>query len=737
MQPCGESLLAEPQNESVILRSLDRERRPFLPIFVFFALLLWSVPTPAIDELYVIDDFRGVNVTVSDPDTVKVDVVNSKLAVSVRCSETKQRIVHIPLQRSAKDQKIRLTIADVNSLSYMGKSKSDIFGRAIPRSQEHIYLDYQKGPIFFSLSNKYHEYLSVYFHCRRLAPDVTGVVYIDKIEIVPLEFTDDRDFAYILAVLLLALFLVPGFFAYGLLFDNGKKESLLALLTPLSILSFLILYFILIANQKLSSTPSSWVLLWAYIVLNAFLIIGLGIKKRLTVLASNIQLIRFEILALFIVIFCVAAIVTKNLDLPLHTFAYDQLRYLTYGAFGAHDPVFQYVNGIAIFHDEPFSKYYGHSKLIYTVQDRGIIVGVIYAVIRGIAAPFNVDIAYSFGLYTLFGSGLNTLVLLPVFALHKYFFPSKERPLLILFLVSASAFFVTNYFITWYKLAGAGLVISGIVLLLVDKNSIKQWILVGVVWGLATNVHPSLALTFPIVTVWLLFRFWQANRRRILPVLWAFLALVGSFMVVNLPWAVVKETHYQDTNKLFRQHFLASQRYDREHGIIGSIKNFANKHTLEHQISERYKRLEASLRTKEIKSLIESTANAPWNKVLIAWNALEASYIVFVFLPLIVLLAISSGITRLLPAATWSKPLTNHAIDFRWLLITQVLNIFLILIGSFGSLSPDITWHIPMSCLVIVIYLLVHRNIAVGRIGATLIVVYSLFTYYRLFFQYF
>jgi len=423
--------------------------------------------------------------------------------------------------------------------------------------------------------------------------------------------------------------------------------------------------------------------------------------------------------------------------LPLHTLTYNQLRYLTYGAFGAHDPIFQYVNGIAILHDEPFSKYYENRKLFYAVQDRGIIVGVMYAVMRGIAIPFNTDIAYSFGFYTLFGSGLNTLVLLPVFALHKYFFAGKQRPLLILFVISASAFLVTNYYITWYKLAGAGLVISGIVLLLLDKNSVKQWIMVGIIWGLATNFHPSLALTFPIVTVWLLYRFSQTRRNRILPVLCALFALVGSFVAINLPWAIVKATHYEDTNTLFRQHFLASESYDKEQGIIGSIRKFAGKYTLEQQVSKRYKRLEESLRIEEIGSLIKSTSNANWKQVLIAWNRLEASFIMFVFAPLIVLLAISGLLTRLLPATSWNEPLIKNHVDFHWLLITQVLTIFLVIIGSFGSLSPDITWHIPMSCLVIVIYLLVHCNIAIGKVSAALIVVYSLFTYYRLFFQYF
>ncbi|MDJ0958401.1 MAG: hypothetical protein QNI91_16160 [Arenicellales bacterium] len=700
-------------------------------------LLLCSCCAVAAEGYYVIDDFTGLDVTVKAPSAVKTEVVDSNLVVSVDCTEARPRIVRIPLNREVKDQKMRMIISKVDDLPYMGKFETGESDLLVRNSQEHNYLEYQKGPVFFSLDNKYHKNLSFYFHCRNADPDVTGVVHIDKIEIVPLEFNDDRDFAYILAVILLLVFLLPGFLAYAVFLGSGEKGRLLALLTPLSLFFFLVLYLVLLLYQQLSSEPISWVLLTAYIVLNLVFIGWLLNRQKLHVLASNFGLIKFELLAVFLVILGVAAIVTENLELPLHTFTYNHLKYLTYGTFYAHDPIFQYVNGIAILHDEPFSKYYENRKLIYAVQDRGIIGGVIYAVMRGIASPLNRDVAYSFGFYTLFGAGLNTLVFLPIFALHKYFFVGKQRPLLILFLVSASAFFVTNYYITWYKIAGAGLVISGVVLLLLDKNSIKQWAMAGVVWGLATNFHPGLVLTFPLATIWLLFRFWRAHQNRIAPMFFALFVLAGSFVVMNLPWTMVKAAHYPDTSRLFRQHFLAFQPHDPEQGIIGSLRDFTDEYTLEQQVFKRYGRLEGSLRVDEIQSLLKPDSGTEWEDMLITWNALEASYIIFVFAPLVILLAFSSLLTRLIPATSWNRPLTIHNADFRWLLITQVLTILLIIIGSFGPFSPDITWHIPMSCSVIVIYLLAHANVAVGKIGAALIVAYALFTYYRLFFQYF
>jgi hypothetical protein len=101
------------------------------------------------------------------------------------------------------------------------------------------------------------------------------------------------------------------------------------------------------------------------------------------------------------------------------------------------------------------------------------------------------------------------------------------------------------------------------------------------------------------------------------------------------------------------------------------------------------------------------------------------------------LLAVSLVLRRLLPMTSWNDAAIKHHSDFRGLVITQVLTILLVLAGSFGPHAPDINWHVPMSCLVIVLYLLIHGTLAAGRIGTTLIVTYALFTYFRLFSQFF
>jgi len=98
---------------------------------------------------------------------------------------------------------------------------------------------------------------------------------------------------------------------------------------------------------------------------------------------------------------------------------------------------------------------------------------------------------------------------------------------------------------------------------------------------------------------------------------------------------------------------------------------------------------------------------------------------------------VSLVMNRLLPMTSWNSATIRFHSDFRGLAITQVLTIFLVLAGSFGPYAPDINWHVPMSCLVIVLYLLIQGTLATGRIGTTLIVAYALFACFRLFSQYF
>lgn len=683
------------------------------------------------------DDFTGVDVIVPDPDVVTVTVVDSDLSIAVDCTRRKPGVIRIPLHTWVKNQKVRLHVSRVDGLPYIGKFESTPSGEVIKSSFEDYNLEHQKSPTQYSLGDKYYDELSLWFGCWKISGVDTGVVYIDKIEIVPLKFTDDRGFVYLLAVILLVLVLAPGLLLYCLVFARRRDHCLLVWWTPLSLLALSVLYGALEAGQYWSPELDIRFLAAAYAALVLGLLTWLAAAGQLNVVAGRLASVKWEALAIFLVMLCVAAVVSENQELPLYTLTHGDMRYLTYGAFGAHDTMFQYVNGMAILNDEPFSQYYENYKLMYQVEDRGVYGGALYAVMRGVAAPFNPDVAYSYGYYTLFGSILNVLVLFPVFALHRYFRGGQRRPMLILFLMCASAFFITNFYLTWFKLAGAGLVLSGIVLLLMEPRSTWRWIAAGVFWGAAANFHPSLALSYPIVTIWLLYRMWRARDNRFLPVLFAFGGLMTAFVMVMLPWQLIKASHYEDTNRLFREHFLASEPYDQKRGLIGSVSNFVDRYTLAEQLSTRYDRLRRSLRIEEVKFLVKLAAAKNWQELRVRWNRVEAAYTFHVFTWLIVLLIVSLVLTRLFPATAWKGPAWSHAGDFRGLLVTQVLSILLIIVGSYGKNDPDLTWNMPMSSLVIVLYLLIHANISVGRIGLAAVSVYSVFSYYRLFSHYF
>ncbi|HSH43518.1 MAG TPA: hypothetical protein VK973_15465, partial [Arenicellales bacterium] len=343
-------------------------------------LLLIGLAAAAADEVPAVSDFTGLNIRVPDPDVVSVDVVESDLAISVDCTQGEVGIVHIPLDLNVTDRKVRLYFSRVKGLPYTGKFETTASGEVISDSLENYNLEHQKGPLNYSLHDKHYEELSLWFKCRRWTPYDTGTVRIEKIEIVPLKFTDDRGFVYVLAVIMLLLVLAPGFLLYCALFKRGSERDLLIWAVPSSIVALVILYLVLVAAQSASIEPGFRVLPAAYVLLCLSLAAWLALSNRLGGLVADLMSIKWHLLALCMVMLGVAAVVTENLELPLYTLSHEHMRYLTYGAFGAHDPIFQYVNGIAILHDEPFSKYYESHKLMFEVQDRGVFGGVLYAV---------------------------------------------------------------------------------------------------------------------------------------------------------------------------------------------------------------------------------------------------------------------------------------------------------------------------------------------------------------------
>ena len=209
------------------------------------------------------------------------------------------------------------------------------------------------------------------------------------------------------------------------------------------------------------------------------------------------------------------------------------------------------------------------------------------------------------------------------------------------------------------------------------------------------------------------------------------------FVLINLPWSVVKSTQFGDTNKLLREHFLGSEPYDHKGGMIGTIINFGKRYTLDEQVSTRLERLQNSLRLEKVGSVIEKAPEQTWLEFSTAWNHIEGAYTVLVFVPLTILLLLGSLIVWLFPGTAWPHALIQHQRDFRWLFITQVLTLILVIAISFGKNRPDLTWNMPLCSLLLLLYLLVHANLNSGKVGTVLIVAYTLFAYVRLFGRYF
>jgi len=125
-----------------------------------------------------------------------------------------------------------------------------------------------------------------------------------------------------------------------------------------------------------------------------------------------------EIAVYVVLLFAFCLTITHDANLPLQNMYYDDIAGpKTYQDFRGHDGMFQYVNGLAIADNEPFSKYYGHRQLIYNVEDREILPGVVYAVFRVLSSPLPDTVAKSYLLYTMFGIAMNLTLLFPLAAI--------------------------------------------------------------------------------------------------------------------------------------------------------------------------------------------------------------------------------------------------------------------------------------------------------------------------------
>ncbi|MDH3376945.1 MAG: hypothetical protein OEQ39_08255 [Gammaproteobacteria bacterium] len=317
-------------------------------------------------------------------------------------------------------------------------------------------------------------------------------------------------------------------------------------------------------------------------------------------------------------------------------------KYRMFGGHRAHDNMFQYLNGLAIAEHKPFAYYYDTpplvNRLFYGVDDRQVLSGAMFAVYRvvwGIVSPYAIN---TYGFYTIFGTSLTLLIVFPIYSFFIRFF-EKKIVLLSLLVLVLTPYVLGNLYYTWFKILGGALILSGVYFLYLHPSQSRSWILAGVFWGLAANLHAGQAIVYPLLLVFFYLR--QIDPRKPFSLFRSTIlaaALTGTVIVTLLPWEIIKSNYYSNDLELFRAHFLGGEHYAGK--LTDTIGNFMQRYTLDEQVLKRAQQFYTALRIGETHELATSFRNVGLHSTLIELNRLQYRYIAIMIYPLLSILLV-------------------------------------------------------------------------------------------------
>jgi hypothetical protein len=561
---------------------------------------------------------------------------------------------------------------------------------------------------------------------------VPGEAVIESITAVPLGLWDNAAIPYVVVFGIGIMLFFPGVLLY-VLYHKGKlseTEFQLSLL-GYSLLFYITVYIFLFASLALGITISqahSGTLIFCS-TLFAIMLQQVSKKHAWGDLTNILQRSWREITAYTLLLFVLCLIVTHHTNLPIQNMYYrDIAGPKTFGAFNAHDGMFQYANGLAIADNEPFKKYYGNKILAYNVEDREMLPGVIYAVFRALLSPLSGILAGSYFVYTLLGIAMNLMLLFPAAAIAKRYLGISNTFLLLL-LLSANAFMICNYMITWFKLTGAALFLSGLYYIFRTRMSYGDWAKSGMFFGLGANMHAGVALGIPLFFLWAA---WRGFREHGILKVRSFLGpllLVLVFAVALLPWSSVKRIYFHDENVLIKQHFLGG--YSSPKGLGESARLFLENTPLQQQCSNRLDQLVSLFRFYKFEALVQKFREHGTKAFLLEWDIIEFNYIAFALYPGALFALLSWIFGRFKDQQTGYLALDDSG-KSRSILIISVFTMVFVILAHYGRSPADIVYQQPMGVLVLanlVLLAIILRSVTTIKIayfGYTAFVLYRL-----------
>jgi hypothetical protein len=469
---------------------------------------------------------------------------------------------------------------------------------------------------------------------------------ISEITLHSAHVTDYKYFTTALVVLIALLLLLPGLLIVSALSRKNRSATVLLYgLFAASLCYYLVLYGLLELSflYKLSKPGN-------------LLIVGLLLSIA-GLLYMNFRQDRFETLnyylysartplALFIVILLLLTLyISFDTPYPFQNLGWQSISGpKTFNVFSAHDNYFQFANGRVIAEQLPFSDEYGvwgqTRPLFFYAEDREILPGVIYAVFRSMGNAVSPVVGNSYMSYTIFGVAMNLMIIFPIIALAQRYIDLKSETLVILLvlILFGNGALIAHSSLTWFKFSGAALFLSGLGILLGDRSRLQSWLLGGLCFGLAVNMHAGVALGIPFYFLWLLYQKGKEENYSVFAWLSGPVLLMISFMIINLPWKLVKKFYLHDSISLPTTFLFGG--YSKNNSLFDSAILFFQEVPFAEQISFRLQRLLLSLRLDEAGMLWQELTENDFVSFLSYWTHLEFGYTVFLYYPLLLIISL-------------------------------------------------------------------------------------------------
>ena len=509
---------------------------------------------------------------------------------------------------------------------------------------------------------------------------------LESAALVPVSIMDRKAAPYVLALLLALALILPGTMMTSLLFRRRSTGRFLALAPLFSVLFYLGLFAVMLAGRAWLNLDRGHGTLAIAIAAATLLFVLLHRRARMDSWWRQLRDGRAALVGYLVIVLVATAIVSHDTHFPFQNLRYQSISGpKTWDVFRAHDNMFQYANGSVLAGDASWEELYGtraRPKLLYMPQDRGMLAGALYASIRKLLEPFSDYVARSYLTYTIVGIAFNVLVVFPLIAFARRYFPTVN-PYLFLTAVSLNGFVLTNYYFTWFKFAGAALFLSGLYLMIEDRRRISNWLLAGLLFALATNMHGGNALGLPLLFLWFVVRQlrdegWWRLRWTVAP-----LALVLAFATASVPWSMAKQRYFTEDYKLLKTFLLAGQ--DHPDGLFASARLFFERYTLQEQIAFRASSLYTSLRVAMFQRLGTLLAEGKYREFLRLWSGREFSRLILLFLPLVLFLTFRRFTRSRAPPG--ARP---HAGEVRTLIALGLATSILLIIVAFSRTTADV-----------------------------------------------